>query len=153
MKRFDSPLTKVTRLRRQEKRLSQMVLARRRTEFAAIEAEVDAAANAARQETAAVGRWMEGNVSASHLQSALLGLEAHQQHLDQIRRREAAAAAAVAAALDDLHEKARREEAVEQIVKEQRAEHRHDAIREQQAALDDHSGRLWHQARLNAARE
>lgn len=151
MKRFHSPLTKILKLRTQEKRLSQMVLARRRTEHEAIEAELVQAETQARQTSSLIGRTLERSLGGAELQAVLQGLESQERQVQTIRERYAKAAESVAEALDDLHDKTRRERAVEHLLQEQRETHRREAIRDQQAALDDHSGRLWHQARLKAA--
>lgn len=131
--------------------MSQLVLARKRTEMQAVETELSEAEQLARRDQRELGHWLAQSFSAASLQSALSGLQRQQTEIQAIEQRCVAAESAVAAALEELHGHMRREEAVVELVHQQRVEHRRDGIREQQTALDDHSSRLWHQARLSAA--
>ena len=148
MKRFQSPLTKVIKLRTQEKRLSQLVLARRQTEHAAMQAQLDNAELQVRHTSSLIDHSLGRSFGAAELQAVLQGLEQQGRQVEQIRAQCAKSADSVATALQDLHEKMRREQAVEHLLQVQRKAHRQEGILEQQNALDDHSSRLWYQSRL-----
>jgi flagellar export protein FliJ len=150
MKRFQSPLSRVLRLRTQELQLSKLVLAQQQALRSEVEAEAERAAAAAAADASSLESRLQAAVSAGCLQAGGACLEANQTLIQQIRQRQVAAEQAVLDALGDLREKTRREDAVAELVRRQRVEHRREAFREQQVALDDFSSQRWHRAASNS---
>lgn len=150
MKRFHSPLQKIHAVSQQQRRLAELELARR---LVAYEAARAAATRLSEERDAAIdelGRFRSGPRQQALLLGLLARVELLEEQLQAARRRVVEAGQARDAARAACADRNSREERLARLIERQRAIHRKEAFKEQQALIDDVSAGRW--TRSTAAR-
>jgi len=143
MKRFHSNLQKVLEICQQQSRLAELELARERSrlrhtqklaqqaaeQLEEIRTDVNHALPQARQMTLILGMHQHLAVADEHLQKMNAECRKAEQLCEQARAR-----------YQECHSKVER---IERMIDQQRSDYRRDALREQQAAMDDIAVFRW----------